>query len=246
MQNKKTKYNKSQNESLQNSESSPEFLEKRPAPQGQIPSPPTPRAPPRWESSSFAVDGVGEDKRAGAPPLESKSRCKGELRLPGLVVGHLLWVLLPESSYWPHSDVCPLSEFIFRIHPCHRIKVWDSDSFICFSPLRLEKYSCHCHTEVFKGCYFHSSTMFIQNVFPQRLVSSFPLDISNVKFTSWKAVFSSFAGIFTTDCLFTQVAGDFVPDSCFSANSLLPCVAGEAHLTSAVFLAAGTWHRSAK
>ena len=35
------------------------------------------------------VDGVGEDKRAGAPPLESKSRCKGELRLPGLVVGHL-------------------------------------------------------------------------------------------------------------------------------------------------------------
>ena len=66
---------------------------------------------------------VGEDKRAGAPPLESKSRCKGELRLPGLVVGHLLWVLLPESSYWPHSDVCPLSEFIFRIHPCHRIKV---------------------------------------------------------------------------------------------------------------------------
>ena len=69
---------------------------------------------------------------------------------PGLVVGHLraravakakensdsqagcwspaaapllLRVLLPESSYWPHSDVCPLSEFIFRIHPCHRIKV---------------------------------------------------------------------------------------------------------------------------
>ena len=140
MQNQKTKYNKSQNESLQNSESSPEFLEKRPAPQGQIPSPPTPTSlrillfcrfqmpghPTRRSVARLhhaVVDGVGEDKRAGAPPLESKSRCKGELRLPGLVVGHLLWVLLPESSYWPHSDVCPLSEFIFRIHPCHRIKV---------------------------------------------------------------------------------------------------------------------------
>ena len=145
MQNQKTKYNKSQNESLQNSESSPEFLEKKARPSGanslssytpsstslrillfcrfQMPGHPTGGGVARLHHA--VVDGVGEDKRAGAPPLESKSRCKGELRLPGLVVGHLLLlrVLLPESSYWPHSDVCPLSEFIFRIHPCHRIKV---------------------------------------------------------------------------------------------------------------------------
>ena len=68
MQNQKTKYNKSQNESLQNSESSPEFLEKRPAPQGQIPSPPTPRAPPRWESSSFAVSKCQATQLEGVSP----------------------------------------------------------------------------------------------------------------------------------------------------------------------------------
>ena len=68
MQNQKTKYNKSQNESLQNSESSPEFLEKRPAPQGQIPSPPTPRAPPRWESSSFAVSKCQSTQLEGVSP----------------------------------------------------------------------------------------------------------------------------------------------------------------------------------
>ena len=64
------------------------------------------------------------------------------------------------------------------------------------------------------------------------------MDVSNVIFTSAKTVLSSFAGVFSADCLFTQVAGDLVPDSCPPADSLLPCVAGEARLTSAVFLAA--------
>ena len=150
MQNQKTKYNKSQNESLQNSESSPEFLEKRARPSGanslssytpsstslrillfcrfQMPGHPTGGGVARLHHA--VVDGVGEDKRAGAPPLESKSRCKGELRLPGLVVGHLLLLLCCSEFYSPS----PLTGLIVMFVPCLN----SSLEFILVTGLRFE------------------------------------------------------------------------------------------------------------
>ena len=95
------------------------------------------------------VDGVGEDKRAGAPPLESKSRCKGELRLPGLVVGHLraravakensdpglvvghLLLLLCCSEFYSPS---PLTGLIVMFVPCLN----SSLEFILVTGLRFE------------------------------------------------------------------------------------------------------------
>ena len=144
MQNKKTKYNKSQNESLQNSESSPEFLEKRPAPQGQIPSPPTPRAPPRWESSSFAVSKCQATQLEGVSPgctMQSsmvlvKTKEPGHLHWRAKVVAKENsdfqgWLLVTCSGFYSPS---PLTGLIVMFVPCLN----SSLEFILVTGLRFE------------------------------------------------------------------------------------------------------------
>ena len=144
MQNKKTKYNKSQNESLQNSESSPEFLEKRPAPQGQIPSPPTPRAPPRWESSSFAVSKCQATQLEGVSPgctMQSsmvlvKTKEPGHLHWRAKVVAKEKsdsqgWLLVTCSGFYSPS---PLTGLIVMFVPCLN----SSLEFILVTGLRFE------------------------------------------------------------------------------------------------------------
>ena len=100
------------------------------------------------------------------------------------------------SSHWSHHDIGPLSELIARVHSCCRVKVGNSNSFVCFPSLsRFEELSC-IHFELRKDSSFHHSVVLVHNVFPQGLVNRFSSYILCMFVSSGEKVSSCFTFIF--------------------------------------------------
>ena len=78
-------------------------------------------------------------------------------------------------------------------------------------------------------------------MFPQRFVSSFSFCISNMFFASTEEVLSRFSCIFWHNIL-TQIANDFISDSCSPANPFISCVAWETIWSWTISSAACSWH----
>ena len=111
----------------------------------------------------------------------------------------------------------------------------NSDPLISFSSLGLGKELGWFHFEVLKHRLIHPPCMLLFYVFPEWLISSSPFHIFHMLFSSLEEISSCFSRVFADGVVVsTNRTSNLIPNSCFSANTLLASIARETPVPATV------------